>query len=146
MSFDYNIAKDFGLSFNPFSVNKRKFPSVSFDNSQQILCFYYPGPNDFGQQCFYLEYDHFIIAFNEQKFKHFTPKNDYLNLVDSIQLFSGSKLNERVAFLFDFFTVTPTIVKAAVHQNKKLKRKIKLQPKWKKIEKMLKKEEGIFYC
>ena len=136
------ISKDFGVFYvkneQNLRLNPRLFPSVSFDKNNQIIRFFYPGPNGFGQQSFDIEYDYFVLAFYDKKFKHSTPKKDYLDLIDSIQFYTGHKLNDRLVFLFNFFTVTPTILKQAVHQNKKLKRKIKLMPKSLKLLKMWK--------
>lgn len=127
-----------GNSLNDFFLKfPDKLPSVSFDKSNQSFVLYYPGPADFGQQSFSFDYDHFVLAFNQAKFKHDTPKYYYSDFISSFSAISGSPLNQRVIWTFSCFSISPTILHKAIHQNKKLKRKIHLLPKWSKIYKLL---------
>ena len=153
------IAKDFGLVFGTensiknnvensaisniknnaeINVNKDLFPKISWVKNQQVLRLFYNGPDGFGQQSFDFDFYDFILAFEQKKFKHDTSKFDYLNFIDSFQSITHQKLNERVKFVFNFFYINPTILKNAIHQNKKLKRKITLMPKLDKIAKEFK--------
>lgn len=143
----YDIAKDFGLFFNKnsstFSQFITKFPKVSFDKNQQVLRLYYQGPNGFGQQTFFFDFYDFVLAFEQKKFKHNTSKFDYLNFIDSFQNITRQSLNDRVKFVFEFFYITPTILKNAIHQNKKHKRKITLLPKLGKLANSLKNQNVV---
>lgn len=145
------IARDFGLVFDTknsiknstisnaeFNINQDLFPKISWVKNQQVLRLFYNGPSGFGQQSFDFDFYDFILAFEQKKFKHDTSKFDYLNFIDSFQNITHQKLNERVKFVFNFFYINPTILKNAIHQNKKMKRKITLMPKLDKIAKEVK--------
>lgn len=121
-----------------FGINKDLFPKISWVKNQQVLRLFYNGPSGFGQQSFDFDFYDFILAFEQKKFKHDTSKFDYLNFIDSFQNITHQKLNERVKFVFNFFYINPTILKNAIHQNKKMKRKITLMPKLDKIAKEVK--------
>lgn len=137
---NYNLQdflKNCGVSRNNlgdfFLANQRKLPAVSFNKLEQNFTLFYPGPNDLGQLSFTFEFDDFILAFNQAKFKHDTPKIYYSDLVSSFQNIANQKINDLVKYVFVFFSLTPTLLKQAVHQDKKRKRKIKLYPKLAKI-------------
>lgn len=135
------IACDFGLFFDQnsrsFNLISNLFPKVSFLKNQQLLRLYYNGPNGFGLQYFDFDFYDFLLAFEQKKFKHSTPKNDYSDFISSFTSISNSRLNDRVKFVFNFFYINPTVLKKAIHQNKKMKRKITLKPNLNKLFKAL---------
>ncbi len=142
---NYNLEqflKNCGISRNIlgdfFLANQRKLPSISFNKLEQNFTLFYPGPEDLGQLSFVFEFDDFILAFNQAKFKHDTPKIYYSDVVSSFQTIANQKINDLVKYVFVFFSLTPTVLKQAVHQDKKHKRKVKLLPKLAKINRHFK--------
>lgn len=142
---NYNLEqflKNCGVSRNNlgdfFLANQRKLPSISFNKLEQNFTLFYPGPSDLGQLSFVFEFDDFILAFNQAKFKHDTPKIYYSDVVSSFQNIANQKINDLVKYVFVFFSLTPTVLKQAVHQDKKQKRKVKLLPKIAKINRHFK--------
>lgn len=133
--FFYRLNDSSKLGFNRNFVLKIKanpslFPKLSFDKFNQNFVLYYNGPKDFGQLSFTFDYDDLILAFNMKKFKHDTPKLYYSDFISSFQSFFKQPFNDYLKIALSCFSITPTILKKAVHQNKKLKRKISLQPKF----------------
>lgn len=115
--------------FVKFILNPKKFPKLSFDKLNQNLVLFYNGPKDLGQLSFSFEYDELILAFNQKKFKHDTPKLYYSDFVSSFQSFFIQPFNPFLKLVLSCFSLTPTVAKKAVHQNKNIKRKITLYPK-----------------
>lgn len=119
------------------SFNHKKLPSLSFILSSQDFVAFYQAPDNFGQQSFSFSYDSFILSFNQAKFKHSTPKKDYISFTDYFFFLNNYSPNDYLLLLFSCFSITPTILKSAIHQNKKLKKRIKLFPKISSLNKFV---------
>jgi hypothetical protein len=105
--------------------------SLSFIKSTDKLRLSYPHPYDGREISQHFDFDvvPFLHAYEESKYKRSTPKDWYLSFEDTFFNMTYPKANKFIRFIFDVFSITPSIVKKCVRQNKNLKRKIDLEVK-----------------
>ena len=103
--------------------------SISFSKKSQLITLYYQGPNNCGEQSFRFDPHVFISCFNKAKFKRFTPKDEYLSFDELFFDSHYPKANSLVRNIFASYSINPTSVKKAIHQNKKLHRRLVVTPK-----------------
>lgn len=105
--------------------------SLAFLKDEQKLRLTYPHPLDCREinQIFDFDVNVFLYAYNEAKFKRYTPKDYYMSFDNAFFELNYPKANKYVRFIFHVFSISPTIVKRCVRQNKGLKRKIDLEVK-----------------
>ena len=115
-------------------LNAKKFPKLyAQKDDPDSLILFYNGPKDYGLQEFNFQKEDFIYAFQNAKFKHDTPKDDYLTFFD---LFFQKSPNPHLATAFFVFSITPTVIS----KTSKLKgnKRLKLMPKTLALSKVLK--------
>jgi hypothetical protein len=122
------------------ALNEKKLPKISYSKKDQLFVVSYNGPDDFGIQSYTFNYEDFIYAYQNSKFKHDTPKNSYSNFYE---LFFYRHPNAHVRIIFDLFSINPTILKQAA-KIAKSRKKITIYPKPKKYQKFL--NDLIFLC
>lgn len=115
------------------SLNEKKLPKISYSKKDQLFVISYNGPDDYGTQSYTFNYEDFIYAYQNSKFKHDTPKDSYSNFYE---LFFYKKPNAHVRIIFDLFSLNPTILKHAAKISKSRK-KLTIFPKPIKYQKFL---------
>lgn len=106
-------------SFLKDSSGASNQPAISFRKKDGLFVLTYQGPKGFGQQSFAFDGYAFNYAFSKGKnsFEFFFFDNFYSNAT------------KRTKLCFSLFSITPTVLFRAMHQNKKVKRKIILKRK-----------------
>lgn len=123
----------FGLKIVGYDVivaNARKLPSLHFDSSSGSLVLSYLGPDDFGMQSFRFAPSEFLYAYNNSRYKHFTPKADYtpFDFLFFDECYPKASGNKFVRFVFQCFIINPSLIKKVISAPNK-HRKFKLAPK-----------------
>lgn len=128
-----------GGSYEPWiKYQGKRFPTLSFRRDEVKIVLKYQGPQGYGLQQFKFEPSQFKNAYQKSKNKHLADKDEYMSF--SFLFFENEfddKVTKRARMIFSLFNITPTIINRVMHQNKNMKRVIRLEPKIKHIQKFL---------